>query len=267
MDGTLHSLALSGFNPQQDRRSNTRFWVILGSLFFLVGCSNVTQQKEEGTEARRLFNKMEERLRQAKTIQLNLKIRVEGPEGAGSATGRFSLAPGNKLRLEWTVALYGQKSQQTLVSSGKRLELSGTDIAGPGIYPTPPYLTQRGKAALGRSGLVAGVFLLTGMAPNEHILLDTVDPGKMFRVSRVEMAKGEDLQPSSGNVISYCLESYDANRPVALRLWLDKKSGLPQKRILLSEEKGEKYTSTEEYSNLIIDGKIPAGTFRLSRDD
>ena len=213
----------------------------------------------EPNEAEQLFRQMEKQVAGAKTLEWTFDIKMEGGPG-GALNGSLTFSEGNKSRLEMNANLTGKKSKDVMICDGLKMAVL-TDGVPKKTSDAPKHLNEVFGAALSRSGLLLPYFTAYVPDKDKEFKID-----EQFPVSNFKLGKKEKVGEQEAQVIQYTLSSGAIKFPLAITVWLDAKTNLPLKRIIVTMKGDEKLTVTETYSKLSLDPKIDPKNFELPKD-
>jgi len=142
-----------------------------------------------------------------------------------------------------------------MVSDGTRLSMQDSGMIRPSLENTPKDFNRDILTWLSRSG----VFV-------PHLPLPDVkadDAKDRFPVARFELGDKEKVGERATQRLDYQLSIKGQDPTFSVTVWLDAATGLPVKRMLISEVGKEKVTVVETYSKLTLDEKMDAKAFDL----
>lgn len=215
------------------------------------------EKKQEPNEAEQLFRKMEEKLRQAKTVQFQFKSRIEGETPAG-IEGIFLLSKENKVCWRTVLNLPEEKGEVLLISNGTRMRYAYSDLGEDPDCATPRNLGACVVLFLTRVGILAGRNALRLSEEADAMEPEDRYPVSAFALGRREGAEGRELQE-----ITFTLEMSGGSGKTSVSLWVDGKTHLPVRRVVRAPAPG--MTFSEEYTDLRLDEKIDDKNFELVR--
>jgi outer membrane lipoprotein-sorting protein len=203
-------------------------------------------------DAEKLYRVMEKKLASLEAFQTALETSVEGLPEAGHFKATFTLAKGNRIRIEGEIKIQGKTAPWNEVSNG--VKYRDRELA----RPTPPKLYENFLASFRHGGVVAGIFLSASDGKEER--------WPTFHASGFKSGKQEKLGGRTAQVISYTLTGPEKKAPAfSETLWLDVESHLPLKRVFTGQFDGKKFTFTETYGPFNLAPKITAETFLLPK--
>jgi outer membrane lipoprotein-sorting protein len=205
-------------------------------------------------QAEHLFQRMEETLAEAKTLEcvFEMKSPRSGSVGLFSMEGTLFLAEENRARLEIHKATKEQPMEQLWVSNGTRWSIQIFDNAQAHVQNTPGDLNHRILTWLARPGLC----ITQGVPPDVRV----ADEKDRFPVSSFKLGSREKIGDRETQRLEYHLSIQGQNDSYSITLWLDVKTGLPVKRTTAF---GAATIATETYLTLILDKQVDAKKFDL----
>ena len=206
---------------------------------------------QDGDEAKKLFQAMEERLAKAKSVSLGFSIKIEA-EGKKvvAMKGSLAFASGDRVRLETEGTVAGNDEKATLTSNGKRIHyvlvIKGKVIKDRET-PTPKNLT----AALAR------MFSRSGFLGMDSLHLDSdsrieLQPEKLFPITDLKLSGKAKVEGRETRVLTYKV-AVRGDRNVAVTLWVDPLTHLPLKRVDVRIRDGKKTSLTALYTGIKTD--------------
>jgi internalin A len=242
----------------------------------LPGC-NITPAYVN--EAEKLFRAMEKKIKAANAVQVAVDIELRAIKGreketqlkdkVSKANGFLLLTKDNKVRLN----ISGEYVGMEMVSNGKQLKLWGEEqsIDEAKAMPTTSLLHGLLSMLVSRAGVTAGsivirfapgpqftpVFLTAGDGDPKDF-----DPEKLgwgiwdFKAGAAEKVGGRDAK-----VISYIWGPKDGPRAERFTLWIDAKTLLPLKQVIIIQK--ENLHITEIFTEFKLGPKINAKAFEL----
>jgi outer membrane lipoprotein-sorting protein len=198
----------------------------------------------EPNEAENLFRDMEKKLTSGNALSYEFEGKVELGDKKMSVKGSVIIGEGNRGRIEWSGTKDGNPVSMVFVSNGVKMQMIENGKAqGKKDAPKPPGELNR---AASRTGVFVWLLLVEGpISPD----LETSD---------FKLGKKEKVGESDAQEIQYSLKVRGAKgQPLSVRLWIDTKTTLPLKRVLIIIDGSDKITFTETYSNINPDAKDP----------
>ena len=238
-------------------------FVFAASLVAAAAGAFANAPKDDGTmnEAEKAFRAMEEKLAKAKTLECFLEIKCDfgGPMGTETLSykGLLLLDEGNKARQEIKELAKGPPLRLLMVSDGARLSMQDNGMAQPALEETPKYLNRDILTWVARSG----VFLPHAPLPD----VEAADAKARFPVTGFQLGDKEKVGERAAQSIHYQLAIKGQEPTFSATVWIDAATGLPLKRLLISEVGKEKSMVIETYSKLTLDEKIDAKKFDLPK--
>jgi outer membrane lipoprotein-sorting protein len=227
-------------------------------------------------EAEKLFRAMEKKIKSAKAIQVNADIElraIKGREddskigkGVSKSKGTLLLTKDNQARL----TIRNEYLGIMLISNGKQLKLLSDqgDLDEAEARPTPNHLHNLVSTLVGRVGLTCGSMIVR-FAPGpqfEPVFLAPAE--KDFDADKVEgwgvfgfkASADTKLGGRDAKVVSYRFGTPQKGA-IPVTLWLDAKTLLPLKSVVVN--KSENLHITETYIDFKLDPKFDAKAFAV----
>lgn len=226
------------------------------ALLFLVGAGEPARAQEEN-KAETLMKKMGEKLTQAKSLKVDVKLNIEKDE-PGELGGTLSLEEKDKADM----ALTGKKESGEeitfrLTSDGEHAMARWTEgkrKPDTAEKETPEGL-NRDLASLFAQG---GCLVITGAAVTSRkggplLVSDFVE------VSNFTMGKRETIDNHETQSVEYRIVTKDRASGLegTATVWIDTATHLPLKRVLIFGQETRKMTITETYTSYKLDGLTP----------
>jgi outer membrane lipoprotein-sorting protein len=206
------------------------------------------------SEAEKLFRAMHEKIKRANAIRATVRLEVKA--GGKDAKGRVSLlfTKDNQARFKLKMDGSGRKEAAEMISDGKRLKYAKAPdtIARAEADPVPAKFSGRLTRMLSSLGVLVASDDVNGAAPALE----------GFHLVSFEGGAGEKVGGRDAKVVSYTvvgLPGTDWN----VTLWIDAKTGLPLKRMLVPIG-GRPGHITETYE-ITLNPKVTAGAFDLPK--
>ncbi len=233
-------------------------------LAFAISCLIHSPCNASDTEAKKVFDKVEKKLREAKNIQVvfSTKCRTGADLYDFEARGRFMLLPDNKSRLEYIMhpgflkdadkAL--QSVKMLLICDGKRL----ADMRDPGksIPVKADYAETRVRC------LMIGGIVLWGFAVFEPTL-----QGGDFKCSNFKLGPKENINGKKITVLNFNLSAPTyLGKIVPVSLWINDDTGLPSKVLSRMIPDSPAQYLSDTYAEFILDAIIDQNNFVISKD-
>ncbi len=250
-------------------------WLLTLALLALAAWPATAQENE----AEKLFSDLEKKIKAATAIEVTVEIELRAIKGrdedsklkdkVGRANGFLLLTKDDKVRLK----ISGEYVGMEMVSNGKQLKLAGEEhsIKEAKAMPTTSLLHGLLTTLTSRVGVTAGSIIVC-FAPGPQftpIFLTAgdgdpkaFDPDKLrwgvwdFKAGAADKVGGRDAK-----VISYIWGPKDEPSAERFTLWLDAKTLLPLKRVVIISK--ENLHITELYTEFKLDPKIDAKAFEL----
>jgi len=236
-----------------------RIAIFISLLGSLLGDRYCAAGSDKG-EGKKLFRQMEARLAKVKTIQCNFAVILKACRG-GSGKGSFLLAPGNKSRLKLVSTGETPGNTVVMVSDGKKCALIVAGLSGR-TEDVPRWLNQAFKTGFARAGPM--MLRLVPLAdegkdfkPNDAFLVTDFKLGEKGRIGRRQAQLIEYTLVTNG------LEARRGKTRFTVNLWMDTKTHLPLKRVVVPKERGLEFVLVETYGELMLEGKIDPKKFQL----
>ena len=215
-------------------------------------------------EAETLFRRMETKLAKARTLACTFETKAEGAKAFG-LKGSLYLEEGNKVRLEAEVQGDNKSQKMLALSDGvKRITVSDQKARKP--EDVPATFSKDLVSIFSRGGVFVGLFM-----PSRVVVSGDGQKPKPrdleLGVADFKLGARENVGNQEAQVIEYQLKpNPDDPKTRSTRVWLDIKTSLPLKRVLVIEDGDQKVTITEIYSELTLDQKIDPKRFELPRE-
>jgi outer membrane lipoprotein-sorting protein len=236
----------------------------------------------QDNEAEKLFRTMDKKVQAANAVQVTFEIElraIKGREEDSKLKDKVSRANGfllwtkdNKVRLK----ISGEYVGMELVSNGQKLKLATDEgeartIDQAKAMPTPNHLHSLVGTVMSRAGVTAGSMIIT-FAPGPQftpIFLASGEGAKKdfdpdsFKMSVWDFKAGapEKVGGRDAKVVSYKLGPKDDKDSTPVTLWIDAKTLLPLKCIVVITK--ENMHINELYTEFKLDPRIDAKAFEL----
>jgi outer membrane lipoprotein-sorting protein len=212
-----------------------------------------------GNEAEKLFREVEKKLTSAKSLHVASEMAVQERDKDLKFIGSVDLA-GKNVRLQLSGNVDGKDMKLEVVSDGKKL-VSVTPFGNKDESP-PKNLSDLVSKMVSRVGVAGSMFVIRrGAAGKDE---GPLDPDKLFRVHDFKMGEAEKVNGRDTKVLRYQLEvSEEKKEKAEVTLWVDAKTLLPLKRLVVAGE--GKARITETYTEFKLNPKLDAKTFELPK--
>jgi outer membrane lipoprotein-sorting protein len=241
------------FHPSQKGGARMRF-ALLAALMpaFAV----------QGNDAEKLFREMEKKLVEAKSLRMASDLDVKDKREGGTLKSTVVLAQGNKLRLTMKGKGGGKELDMEITSDGDKLHARVTPPGESKNEAVPKNLHALVSKLITRTGSVGAFFLVYGRggpgAPKD------LDPEMLFKVRDFKMGEAAKVNGRDAKVLHYQID-IEGKESAKITLWLDARTLLPLKRMIVPEEKGKDTQITETYTEFTLNPKLYAKTFELPK--
>ena len=212
---------------------------------------------QEKNEAEELFRKMEEKFTNAKSFQLSWKGAAKVKEGDITAEGTIVLDEGNKVRIDVYAKVIEMEQKDQFVSDGKTLKTFGSR---PSTTDTPGTFNKTVLGSLARGGAIYALTVI-----NMKYYSKETDPAKLFTLTSFAMGKREEVDKREAQIIEFKATLGPAHQEAQVKLWIDRETGLPVKRVFTVNEMNQDIVNTETYSNFKFDEKIDPKKFEFPK--
>ena len=218
------------------------------SLFALI-LGTVPALAQEG-EAEKLYRAMETKIRNADSLVVEFS-RETDPKREYLTKGTLSISTGNKLRLEGELNIDGLASKILMVCDGRSTYVKAA-AEKPRVDKSP---TPRREVVL---------FAVARFSPTiVGRIGDSLDFDEELAVTKFKVGAKEKIGDHEAQVIHYQLK--DGSTDFAVSDWIDVKTQLPLKRVMVRVVKGKEFRSTETYSAFTLDSKLDRKLFEISK--
>src|SRR6266498_551937 len=201
----------------------------------------------QDNEAEKLFRNLEKTIKAAKAIQVAAEISTQFQNGKGQEDkfkASLLLTRDNKTQLKLDGETNGEAFNCAITADGQRVRASKTGFPEPKEGPLPKKLHDRLSAMTCRLGLMGGVIFVVMRRGGEEA---EVDVEAMMPVTDFKREAGEKVRGRDTTAISYTTAGRGKDK-ARVTLWLDAKTLLPLKRVLVGG--GERITETYKEFNL-----------------
>jgi len=221
----------------------------------------------EGNEAEKLFLQVEKKISAAKALRVVADIKGSAKGTEVSFHVELTLADGNKARVKMKGEVKKDgKSEQIgadLISDGTNLRMVETTSSKEKEEKTPEGLSRNLTLLLGRVGVLGGLRTGTGGKKGAK----PPDLEKLLRMKGFKMGEPTKVNGRDARVLHYQATIAGANiedeKKVKTTLYVDAKTLLPLKRVLVIEK--EEGRLTETYTEFTLNPKLDAKLFELSK--
>ncbi len=221
--------------------------------------------------ARAAFDRMEQQILKCKSLQVELQASTMVDKKPVTPKGRLLIAPGNKLRFELECIVSDKTEKIHIVSDGINEQM----IYGGGwsgiAQNTKKDLGKTAFITLSRSGILTAISLCVAYTPGVPTAPDIpeqkgeFDPEKIFPISGLKFGKKETVAGVEAQAIQYQIASRFLLEPIAATVWVDVKTNLPVKRVVILKHVIETLTITEFYTKAVVDGLFDEKKFELPK--
>jgi outer membrane lipoprotein-sorting protein len=216
----------------------------------------------QGNDAEKLFREMEKKITEAKSLRVASDIDVKDKREGGTLKSSVALAPGNKLRLTMKGKGGGKELEMEVVSDGDKLHARMIPPGDSKQEAVPKNLHALMRKVLSRTGPVGAFFVVRSGGPGAP---KELDPEKLFKVHDFKMGEATKVKGRDAKVLHYQVD-IERQESVKITLWLDARTLLPLKRVIVPEAKDADRTQlTETYTEFTLDPQLDAKTFELPK--
>jgi outer membrane lipoprotein-sorting protein len=214
----------------------------------------------QGNDAEKLFREMEKKITEAKSLRVASDIVVKDKREGGTLKSLVALAPGNKLRLTMKGKGGGKELEMEVACDGDKLHARMTPPDESKQQAAPKDLHAVMSTVISRTGPLGTSFIVSGRdwpgVPRES------DLDKLFHVHDFKMGEAAKVNGRDAKVLHYRLD-IAGKKPAKITLWLDARTLLPLKRVIIPE--AEDAQITETYTEFTLNPQLDAKTFELPR--
>jgi outer membrane lipoprotein-sorting protein len=216
----------------------------------------------QGNGAENLFRAMEKKIDAAKSLRVASLIYVKDNRGGGKLKlnlkrSTLALAPGNKVRMTMKGEGGGKEMEMEVVSDGEKLALRNIPPGQDKQEAAPKNLHALMGKMMSRTGSL-GAFSLLRDPPNAR------DPDKLVTVSDFKAGADGKVNGRDVKMLEYRVK-VAGKQPAKVTLWLDAKTLLPYKRLVVPEKDRENTRIWETYIEFTIDPRLDPKTFALQK--
>ena len=228
-------------------------WLTAMALVALA-CPVFAQQNE----AEKLFRAMEKQVKESKTIKVGFDVDADlGKAAAAKLKGSLVVAPGNKARLDAKGTFEGKERSVLMLADGKQqLYSENNEPAKPralefDISTVVPQILARG-----------GVFAMFETAPDKK---DAFDIDKFLPATDFKLGAREKVGAREAQPVQYTLKP-GPDRLVQVTVWLDLKTNVPLKRVLVGTNPDKQMiTVTETYTEIALNPAVEDKIFEMPK--
>jgi len=233
---------------------------MIGLIAAIVSAANAADDDSKG-DAQKTFARMEAALRNAKTLECNFDVVAQACPG-GSAKGSFALSGNNKFRLDMNSPTKRTSGKAAQISDGTKLATIEGNVTQQ-IHDVPKWYGEAMKTGFARAGV-----LLTRFAPlpleEKDAKIDELFQASDFELSAENAAVGSHTALLiQYKLVTIGLEDEVGKKAFRVKLWVDAKTNLPVKRVVVPATDDFDFTLTETYHDVTLDGKLEAPRFEL----
>jgi outer membrane lipoprotein-sorting protein len=212
-----------------------------------------------GDDAAKSLKALEDKVARADIVQATFDVKFEAGKITASTRGTFTVAAGNKARVDLVHEVMGVSQKDALISDGMKSVLTRDGKPQPSREYTKN-LRSALTVFLARSGLSNYFF---GPGPLEW---SERDPLEVVKVINPKQLKVEKVDGRDAVAIEYNLDTTKiTNVTYTGTVWVDLKTHLPLKRVIRLELSGQPATITETYSNVRLNPKLAPDFFQLPK--
>ncbi|MBI4563930.1 MAG: hypothetical protein HY716_04455 [Planctomycetes bacterium] len=240
----------------------------------------------QANDAEKLFQKMEQALLAAKTIQYTFVSSAEGTAvGKVETRGSLFIAEGNKARLEVHGTIGKKEYDLLLCSNGAQAKLNRDEKPAPPV-PLPPQpiveppknLTSNLLKAFARTGMslaqeyadqayrvAAERQFRQMMGENPGPPPEEIDIATQFQMQKFAMGKKETIGGRPAQAIEFEVKKVGhlTGLDTKVTVWIDGETSLPLKLTIVTQGGAVSSTMTERYDGMKVGEKIDDAKFRL----
>jgi len=224
------------------------FGMLAATLFLSSESLSAPADKDEAKE---LFDRMEKKLAEADTIELNVQCSLGVGDQAGTVKATLWTAQGNKARMAMTMKGGGKTRDVTMVSDGTK-QKSGSPSTEFKETDTPKLLHDNLVYSLSRIG-----FTPNFMETKERD--DSKGRKDLVVVSDFKLDKRDEIDDKEVYVLHYQFAFADEDKKFETTLYIDTKTLLPVRRTVPA------YGNLKEDYQYRLDEKIADDKFELPK--
>jgi outer membrane lipoprotein-sorting protein len=204
--------------------------------------------------AEKLFQQMEKKLQDAKTVQFGFEIKISGGGKAmGTEKGKVVLGEGDKFRLENDGFVGGKNT--TVVADGTKMFIKHSDPADSHSTNCPKNVGAYFRGSWVRLGLELGSFEGLRYDPSPKI-------AEVLAVSDFKLGAKENINGVETQVIEYKVTAVRADMIFNTKVWVAVETSLPVKLELRFKAMGGVVEFSETYTDWVLDAKLDPKLFQ-----
>ncbi|HYV37426.1 MAG TPA: DUF2092 domain-containing protein [Gemmataceae bacterium] len=215
-------------------------------------------------EAEKLYRAFEKKLAGAKAAyKFTFEIEMTSKNDTMKIKGDLLSTNANQMRFSFngTADRGGQAKVMTgqMVCDGRQMQMavSNNNLANSKTEAAPDQMSAILKGYMTRIGLFLSLEYSLPPRPGQ-----TPD---QFQLAGFKMAGKEKVGNVETQVIEYTVTKQGEKDPIACKLWIDVKSGMPLKRMVETSKGGEMGRIVELYTEWQIDPKLKGDEFTLPK--
>lgn len=232
--------------------------ILPAALVVVVLAAALPVGGQEGNAAAELFRKMEAKLLGAKTLNGSVAVVMRTPQEV-KLVGALHLADKDRANLALTTTVAGKDRRGTMLSDGKRMRWAVEGTPAP-TQATPPGLNGFLAAKCARAGIGFSFLIATGGDGDRAAVKDIE---KMYPVSDFHLRAKEQVGDRTAQVVEHRLTWAGKEPVLRVAVWIDAKTDLPLKRLLVGSKGNFTIRIEETYTDLALDGKLDGKRFAL----
>jgi outer membrane lipoprotein-sorting protein len=215
-----------------------------------------------GNDAEKLFREVEKKIAEAKSLRVASDIDVKAKREGGTLKSSLALAQGNKFRMTMKGKGGGKELEMEAVSDGNKFHARMSPPDDSKQEEVPKNLHTLVSRAISRTGPVGAFVIIRLIAPGASRELD---PEKLFKVRDFKMGEAAKVNGRDAKVLHY-QSDIEGQESAKVTLWLDARTLLPLKRVIIPEAKGADLDQiTETYTEFTLNPKLEDKTFELPK--
>ena len=214
--------------------------------------------RPQDDEAERVFQGMQKRLLEAKTLRFSFAMSLEVDTREDKLKGSVALGEANRANIGVNGTMNGKPLEMLLVSDGSRMVTKVTGAGEQGPRDTPRHTGKLIRGTLARAGMFAGLF---------YSVNDKKEPAldDLFQCSDFKIAARQKLGGKEVLVLEYSIGFRGTKEKGRVTLWVESKSLLPVKRVFTISDASRKVRVMEVYEPMEADAQIDAKVFELPK--